>query len=344
MIKNLRVPRSLVVLLLAAILLLNPNGTESSHAKSVNNLDETSAIPATQIAQKAISSIDIPLAEDPAIDFGNDASQEKPATTNTNGFSIPEYTGSAATAVNDNTPYFDSALIARAEKGSFEEYTSLDDLGRATCAFACAGPETMPEGERGSIGHVKPSGFSLARYDWVDGKYLFNRCHLIGWQITGENDNVKNLVTGTRYMNVEGMLPYENDVANYIERTGNHVLYRATAMYEGENLVSRGVLIEARSVEDSGSGLNFCVFCFNVQPGVSINYATGASEADGTMQEEDLVDESQFDYILNTNTGKIHKPSCSSVDDMKEKNKRGFNGTVGEAKAQGFTPCSRCNP
>lgn len=265
----------------------------------------------------------------------------RPAVEN---LALPSYAGSPAAVVNANVPLFDAALIARAQQGSFDEYLPLDDLGRATCALACAGPETMPEGERDSIGHIRPSGFALDRYDWVDGKYLYNRCHLVGWQIAGENANVRNLITGTRHMNTQGMLPYEEQVANYIESTGNHVLYRATPIYQGEDLVARGVLLEARSVEDAGSGLTFCVFCFNVEPGVSIDYATGNNAADGTMFEEDLIDEGDFTYILNTNTKRIHYSYCSSVDDMKEKNKQGWNGTVDEAIAQGYVPCGRCNP
>ncbi len=260
-------------------------------------------------------------------------------------FEPPSYEDVPAIAAHGNESFFDDRLIAAAESGSFEYYSALDSLGRATCATACVGPETMPEGKRGSIGDVRPTGFSLVKYDWIDGKYLYNRCHLIGWQLTGENENRGNFITGTRWMNVEGMLPYENAVADYIATTGNHVLYRATPIYEGDNLVADGVLLEARSVEDDGAGLRLCVFCFNVQPGVSIDYATGESVPDGTVSPEpDLVDEAQFDYILNTNTKKIHYPDCPSVGDMKEKNKRGFDGTVAEAQSQGYSPCGGCSP
>ena len=273
---------------------------------------------------------------------GPSSAEDASATTTLVEF--PAYTGKPSVQANGNAPSFDDELIVKAENGSFEDYWPLDSLGRATGAVVCAGLDTMPEGERGSIGDVRPSGFTLDRYDWIDGKYLYNRCHLIGWQLTGENDNTRNLITGTRAMNVEGMLPYENQIGSYIESTGNHVLYRATPVYEGSDLVARGVLLEARSVEDGGRGLSFCVFCFNAQPGVTIDYATGASTADGTMQEEDLVDETKYDYILNTNTKRIHEPSCPSVDDMKEKSKQGFNGTVEEAKAKGYVPCGRCDP
>lgn len=326
--------RALLAFCLAALSLAFVAGCSGYETASA---PELAPAPSKQTIDKSISPTWRPDDEEAVV-------EEEPPAAVANDFAVPTYAGSPYATVNGNAPLFDEMLMARAEKGSFEEYSSLDDLGRATCALACAGPETMPEGERGSIGDVRPSGFHLTRYDWVDGKYLYNRCHLIGWQITGENANVRNLVTGTRHMNVEGMLPFEDMVANYIERTGNHVLYRSTPFYEGENLVARGVLLEACSVEDGGAGLSFCVFCFNVQPGVAIDYATGTSQADGTMQEEDLVDESQFNYILNTNTKKIHYPYCPSVSDMKEKNKRGFNGTVEEAKSQGYTPCGRCKP
>ena len=285
---------------------------------------------------------DEPGGDDPNSE--SDRTSDGQPTDLAGNFTVPAYAGSPSVQVNGDKPSFDSELIAKAEGGSFENYRPLDSLGRATGAVVCAGLDTMPEGERGSIGDVRPTGFHLTRYDWVDGKYLYNRCHLIGWQLTGENSNARNLITGTRSMNVEGMLPYENRIDDYIESTGNHVLYRATPVYEGGDLVARGVLLEARSVEDGGRGLSFCVFCFNVEPGVTIDYATGSSTADGTMQEEDLVDETKFDYILNTNTKRIHEPSCPSVDDMKEKNKQGFNGTVEEAEAKGYVPCGRCKP
>ena len=136
----------------------------------------------------------------------------------------------------------------------------------------------MPTEERGSIGSVKPSGWQTVKYDFVDGKYLYNRCHLLGYQLTGENANEQNLITGTRYLNVDGMLPFENMVADYVKETDNHVMYRVTPVFDGAELVARGVLMEAYSVEDGGDGVEFCVYCYNVQPGVKIDYATGDSE------------------------------------------------------------------
>lgn len=196
--------------------------------------------------------------------------------------SLPAYSGDPYVVVNDNTPTFS---LAEAESGSFETYSNLDSLGRCGTAYANIGLDLMPTEERGSIGSVKPSGWKTIKYDSVDGKYLYNRCHLIGYQLSGENANERNLITGTRYLNVEGMLPFENMVADYIKETGNHVLYRSTPIFEGDNLLASGVQIEAMSVEDSGDGIFFNVYCYNVQPGISIDYATGDSNEDGSTEE-----------------------------------------------------------
>ena len=190
--------------------------------------------------------------------------------------SIPEFDGNAYVAVNDNVPYFtDEDMTTTA----YETYASLDALGRCGTAVSCIGKELMPTEDRGSIGQVKPSGWQTVKYDFVDGKYLYNRCHLIGFQLTGENANKKNLITGTRYMNMEGMLPFENMVADYVKETGNHVLYRVSPIFQDDELVARGVLLEAKSVEDSGAGITFCVYVYNNQPGVDIDYLTGESKA-----------------------------------------------------------------
>lgn len=189
---------------------------------------------------------------------------------------LPDYAGKPYVELGGNLPHFPEE--DKAEE-PFEHYSELDGLGRCGAAYAKVGPETMPNEERGAIGMIKPSGWQTVRYDFIDGKYLYNRCHLIGYQLTGENDNEKNLITGTRYLNITGMLPFENQVAGYVERTGNHVLYRATPVFEGEELVARGVELEAYSVEDEGAGVCFHVFVYNVQPGVVINYATGENRA-----------------------------------------------------------------
>lgn len=276
---------------------------------------------------------------------------------------VPAYSGKAYTSVNGNVPYFTAAELTTT---SFETYSDLDTLGRCGVTYACIGQDLMPTKERGSIGMVKPTGWHTVRYDdLVDGKYLYNRCHLIGYQLTGENANTQNLITGTRYLNIEGMLPFENMVADYIQETNNHVLYRVTPIFEGNNLLANGVLMEGYSVEDKGAGVSYCVFAYNVQPGIEIDYATGESKlADGAQQEEQKTatvtptpspepekqepvtgsEASQADYILNTNTKKIHYPTCSSVNDMKEKNKQEFFGTRDETIALGYSPCGRCKP
>jgi DNA-entry nuclease len=276
---------------------------------------------------------------------------------------VPAYSGKAYISVNGNVPYFTAAELTTT---SFETYSDLDTLGRCGVTYACIGQDLMPTKERGSIGMVKPTGWHTVRYDdLVDGKYLYNRCHLIGYQLTGENANTKNLITGTRYLNIEGMLPFENMVADYIQETDNHVLYRVTPIFEGNNLLANGVLMEGYSVEDKGAGVSYCVFAYNVQPGIEIDYATGESKlADGAQQEEQKTatvtptpspepekqepvtgsEASQADYILNTNTKKFHYPTCSSVNDMKEKNKQEFFGTRDETIALGYSPCGRCKP
>lgn len=190
---------------------------------------------------------------------------------------VPEFSGEAYVVINQNRPEFaqeDHTTEA------YEYYSPLDILGRCGYTMACLGQELMPTGDRGAIGMIKPSGWHTVKYDFVDGKYLYNRCHLIGFQLAGENANEQNLITGTRYMNTEGMLPFENMVADYITQTGNHVLYRVTPVFDGDNLLARGVQIEALSMEDNGSGICFNVYCYNAQPGVTIDYATGSSAAD----------------------------------------------------------------
>lgn len=188
---------------------------------------------------------------------------------------IPEYSGEAYAIINSNIPYFNENELTTEV---YEYYPELDSLGRCQTTTACIGQELMPDTEREAIGSVKPSGWNQAKYsELVDGNYLYNRCHLIGFQLTGENANKNNLITGTRYLNVEGMLPFENMVADYIKESGNHVMYRATPVFEGSNLVASGVLMEAFSVEDNGAGILFCVYCYNVQPGIYINYTDGSS-------------------------------------------------------------------
>lgn len=194
---------------------------------------------------------------------------------------IPKFTNAPYVEVNNNQPFFTDDELTTS---SYEYYSDLDTLGRCGICYACIGTDIMPTEERGPIGMIKPSGWQIAKYDFVDGKYLYNRCHLIGFQLAGENANEKNLITGTRYLNVVGMLPFENEVAEYVRKTQNHVLYRVTPVFEANNLVANGVLMEAYSVEDSGAGVCFNVYCYNVQPGVEIDYATGNNSIDNHIQ------------------------------------------------------------
>lgn len=188
---------------------------------------------------------------------------------------IPTYSGKPYVEVNGNFPFFTSDDIITE---SYESYSKLDEQGRCGAAVSCIGNDLMPTEERGPIGMIKPSGWQTVKYAGIDGNYLYNRCHLIGFQLTGENANEDNLITGTRYMNIQGMLPIENQTASYIRKTGNHVLYRATPIFLGDELLCRGVLLEGYSVEDSGCGICFCRFVYNVQPNVTIDYSDGSSD------------------------------------------------------------------
>lgn len=257
---------------------------------------------------------------------------------------VPAYSGSPYVELDGNQPGFS---LEERTTDSFETYSTLDALGRCGPAYACIGQDLMPTEDRESISSVHPTGWVQAEYSFVDGGSLYNRCHLIGFQLTGENANEENLITGTRYMNVEGMLPFENMVADYIKETGNHVLYRATPVFEGENLVASGVVMEAFSVEDEGEGVCFHVYVYNVQPGVEIDYATGESWETGDSASsalESQAEEQKTDYVLNTSSKKFHLPDCPSVDSISEKNRQEYHGTREELIAQGYEPCGSCNP
>ena len=261
---------------------------------------------------------------------------------------IPAYDGRAYVAVNNNEPFFtDSDMTTTA----FENYSDLDSLGRCGVAYANICKDIMPTEERGKIGMIKPSGWHTVKYDVIKDRYLYNRCHLIGYQLAGENANSKNLITGTRYLNVEGMLPFENLVADYVNNTGNHVLYRVTPMFSGSNLVANGVLIEAKSVEDNGGGIFFNVYCYNVQPGVGINYENGDSWLDGTTgsassgsdssaAENSAADSSNSETMVHiTATGKkYHRAGCRTLK------KSDTEVTLDEAKSMRLSPCGICNP
>lgn len=314
--------------------LLEASENTASEPESGQTLESSSD---TQESQQVVSATDVPAGE------------------GTSAFSlreIPAYSGTPYTEVNGNQPYFTEEELTTQ---SFETYSELDSLGRCGVAYANVGQDLMPTEPRGEIGAVKPSGWHLVKYDNVDGKYLYNRCHLIAYMLAAENANPQNLITGTRYLNVQGMLPFETKVCDYVKNTGNHVLYRVTPIFDGDNLLADGVLMEAYSVEDAGEGISFCVFAYNVQPGIGIDYATGDNwaESSGTYQstaasaavETPAPQESQgITYVLNTNTKKFHYPTCSSVDDMKEKNKQIYTGSREEVINMGYVPCKRCNP
>ena len=260
--------------------------------------------------------------------------------------SIPEYQGEPYVELNHNIPLFSDEQ--KQDLDSFEFDSSLDDFGRCGVTFANVCKELMPLEERGEIGQIKPSGWHTVKYnEIIDGNYLYNRCHLIAYQLAGENDNELNLITGTRYLNVCGMLPFENLVSEYINQTENHVLYRVTPIFEKDNLVASGVQMEAWSVEDEGKGICFHIYCYNVQPGIEIDYKTGDSFS--KMLSENKIDksneqvENQMEtFILNTRSNKIHKLDCESVSEIAEHNKKAYEGTLELLMEQNYSPCHRC--
>lgn len=251
---------------------------------------------------------------------------------------VPDYSGEPFVVLGGNTPQFTEDDYTT---DSFEEYGELDALERCTYTIACIGEDLMPTEERGSISHIKPTGWHSVQYDFVDGKSLYNRCHLIGHQLAGEDDNERNLITGTRYMNVDGMLPFENMVADYIKETGNHVLYRVIPVYDGDNLVASGVTMEGWSVEDNGEGICFYVYVYNVQPGVVIDYATGESWAAESVESGD---EETLTYVVNTSSGKFHTESCSQSQNIKQENREILESTRSQMIAWNYEPAGCCNP
>lgn len=256
---------------------------------------------------------------------------------------LPEYTGDPVIEVNGNEPNFSDEDF----DGPSEYYSNLDSLGRCGTTMAIVGEETMPTEERGDISEVHPSGWQVSFYDdLVPDQNIYNRCHLIGFQLAGENANERNLITGTNYMNHEGMLPYENEVADYVWDTGNHVLYRVTPIFVGDELMARGVHMEAESVEDGGAGVSFNIYCFNVQPGLEIDYETGENwrAESASTESAEQGGATQTTYILNTGSKKFHMPECDSVEDIRGHNKQEYTGTRDEIIAQGYEPCGRCHP
>ena len=295
---------------------------------------------------------------------------------------IPDYSGKAYVEINGGEPFFTDDEITDV---AFESYSPLDPLGRCGVAFACIGLELMPTEDRKDIASITPTGWEYGgvsnnnSYDFIKDGYVYNRCHLIGFQLAGENDNERNLITGTRYMNIEGMLPFEDKIDDYVEETGNHVMYRVTPIYRGLDYVARGVLMEAYSVEDNGRGVKFCIYAYNVQPGVTIHYFTGVNVANGEELPEIDTDDGRdeianggsnngeggegsenggtdsgsnenqgtpdnCDYVLNVNSKKFHLPDSSCVDRIKEENRDYYLGTKDELVADGYSPCGICKP
>lgn len=291
---------------------------------------------------------------------------------------IPAHADEPATDINGGVPSFTDEEL---RQGTFEFYAPLDSLGRATLAFAMVGDETRPpaSASRPSISSIRPSGWEQAQYDCVQGGSLYNRSHLIAWSLSDEGANPSNLITGTTYMNQGAMQGIEQSILGHVRNTGNHVLVRVTPIYEGDDLVARGVHYEAQSVEDDGAAVRVNAFLWNVQPGVAIDYATGASalveeeaEPEGAVQGDAAVAGSgtgagsaagaaipaaagasasagssssdSSDYVLNTNSKKFHRAGCSAVSKMKDKNKELFTGSRDAVIGRGYEPCKICNP
>lgn len=251
---------------------------------------------------------------------------------------VPAFSGQAYAVINDNQPEFTDSDYTT---DSYEYFSELDSLNRCGYTMACIGYDLMPTEDRESIGQVKPSGWQTVKYDFVDGKYLYNRCHLIGFQLTGENANERNLITGTRFMNTQGMLPFENMVADYVKETGNHVLYRVTPIFKDDELVARGVQMEGWSVEDSGAGICFNVYVYNNQPGVEIDYATGES---WEVPTQDGQSGDAQTYVLNTSSKKFHMESCANGQNISPSNQDTFTGSRGLLVQNGYTPAGCCDP
>ena len=325
---------SLLVLLIVAFVYFKIEDGLPAHTGSP-------AIAQQSTAQQAVSQPEGSYAQKPAEPENVTAQDAESAFA-----SIPEYIGMPWCEVNGDVPFFTEDEITDV---AFESYGELDSLGRCTPAICCLGFETMPaEGEsRGDIHEVHPTGWKQASYDVIDSGNVMTRAHLVAFMLSGENANERNLVTGTRYMNADGMLPFEQETQNYIYNTGNHVMYRVTPHFIGDNLLCSGVLMEALSVEDGGKGLSFCVYIYNVQPGIAFNYANGKSYYNGvfldtfssTVRYENAVEPR---YIINTKNGKIHVWSCKNVDEIDPSLRQEVTGNILDYIAEGHTPCKGC--
>ena len=310
---------ALIILLASVLSALTFSGCSSGISSSLPC--DTSEYTYTQSENESVLSENIP-----ALSVGFDLS------------SVPEFSGDPFVIIGDGVPDFKTDELAHE---SYEYYGELDSLGRCTAAAACLGSDLMPNEKRESISRVKPSGWHSVKYDCVDGGNLYNRCHLIGFQLTGENANERNLITGTRFMNTEGMLPFENMTADFIKETDMHVMYRVTPVFDGNDLVARGVRMEAISVEDSGAGICFDVFVHNCQPGIEINYSDGESRE--IASDSDTADE-EISYIINLSSRRFHIPSCASAADIAQSNRMEYSGGRQELIDQGYVPCGRCKP
>ena len=278
--------------------------------------------------------------------FVSSPGQKNPSSHSTvSGFQfsgLPDYSGAPVVEVHHNVPFFSDTELTDTAAVHLSE---LDSLGRCQQASACLGPETVASGERGSLGMIKPSGWKTVRYEEIEDGYLYNRCHLLMWKASSVLDDERNLITGTRYLNIQGMLPYEEKLLKTIQNRGVHVLYRVTPVFEGKNLLASGVLMEAKSVEDSGRDLQFCVYAYNVQPGITIDYRTGESHlVHGDSGQESASESKATNYVLNTHTKKFHTPECSSVREMKTENQKKVRSTRKKLLAKGYEPCKSCNP
>lgn len=363
-------------IILAGVLVLGGCADAGESSQSSSSKETTAHESSSSEDQSAETSADGSDDKSSQTDFDNSSGADtagkaktatsKAKTSAVSTSKIPKYSGSPYIKIHNNVPFFKKSDLT---KKVFEKYSKLDALGRCRTAYANICKATMPTEKRGRIGMVKPSGWHTVKYNNVDGKYLYNRCHLIGYQLTAENANERNLMTGTRYLNVDGMLPFENMVADYVKETNNHVLYRVTPMYTDENLLADGVLMEAESVEDKGKGISYCVYVYNVQPGIKIDYETGDSSAKNASNEMSSGSSSKSSgntyhsskkhtstqsssgqssakgtYIINENTNKFHKPDCRSVKMMKDKNKKKYIGKRSVLINSGYEPCKNCNP
>ena len=342
----------------------NHNQTDNINTEPSEGIDGTTDNPSTDNPSTDNPSTDSPSTDNPSTDnpstdnsTTDDPSTDTPAegvgknpATPINPSSLPQYSGSPYVVVNNNIPSFSASELTIV---AYEKYSALDSFGRCGVALASCGVEIMPaeDEERGSISSIIPSGWRQAQYDCVSGTWLYNRSHLIGWQLSAENANAKNLITGTKYLNTEGMLPFENMVADYIKETGNHVAYRVTPIFEGNNLLCSGVQMEAYSIEDNGDGICFNVYCYNVQPGVMIQYATGESSLensdsndDNSQDTDNRNDTAETTYVLNTKSKKFHYPSCSSANAISAANRDEYTGDRDDLIDRGYSPCGRCDP